>query len=298
MPEIVIKCPAKINLGLEILERGPDGYHGLRTVFQTIALYDELRIRVDAGSGVEIECNVPELATESNLVVRAAKKVLEHTGLRKRVRLALTKNIPAGGGLGGGSSDAAGVLRALPRLLRRPLALEQALAIAAELGADVPFFLLGGRAVGLGIGAELYPLPDVPARPLVVVHPGVHVSTAEAYRKLDEARKGDAQTLTTQAIEHKMFSFCASVIWRRWDRLGNDFEPVVFSAYPELARLKGYLIRAGASPALLSGSGSAMFGMFDSGAAARLAAARIRARWHGWRVWVTRTVRRERSAEY
>jgi len=298
-----VRCPAKINLGLEVLGKRPDGYHELRTVFQTIALYDELKmemVRGRRGQAVEMCCNLPELASGSNQAARAAETVMAELGVRRRLRLVLEKRIPPGSGLGGGSSNAAGVLRELPRLLGRHLEPERTLTLAAELGADVPFFLVGGRAVGLGRGDEVYPLPDLPARPVVVVHPGLHISTADAYRRLDDARgsvpERGRKSLTTAASGHNILSFSASVQSCSGNRLKNDFEPVVFSAYPELARLREVLARAGASPALLSGSGSAMFGMFDSQAAARRAASQVRRRWPGWQVWVTRTVSRQELA--
>ena len=306
-----VKCPAKINLGLQVLGRRPDGYHELRTVFQTIALHDELHLEEEkAARTAKVElsvCGGGEGDVEGggdgadaiglpNLASVAAEAVLKELGVQRMVRLALYKKIPPGSGLGGGSSDAAAVLQALPAWLGRPLALERRLALAAELGADVPFFLVGGQAIGLGRGTEVYPLPEIPPLPLVVVHPGLHVSTADAYRRLDQARGNPEPlgpaALTSATAAPTILSFCAIVCNRRWDRLENDFETVVFSAYPELARLKTALTRAGASAALLSGSGSAVFGIFDSGAAARHAAARLRRRWPRWQVWVTRTVSR------
>ena len=307
-----VKCPAKINLGLQVLGRRPDGYHELRTVFQTIALHDELHLEEERAAGTaKVELCVAggsdglEAVGQPNLAALAAEAVLKELRVRRRVRLVLYKKIPPGSGLGGGSSDAAAVLRALPTWLGRPLAPERRLALAAELGADVPFFLVGGQAIGLGRGTEVYPLPDVPALPLVVVHSGLHISTADAYRRLDQAR-GNVDTLrpvpmalTTATAEPSMVSFCAVVCSRRWDRLKSDFEPVVFSTYPELRRIKTALTRAGASAALLSGSGSAVFGIFDSGTAARHATARLRCRWPRWQVWVTRTVsRRELEREW
>ncbi len=310
-----LKCPAKVNLGLRVLERRPDGYHELRTVFQTIGIYDRMRVEVEKTAGparVDFSCNVPELNTGSNLAARAARAILDELKVRRRARIVLDKIIPAGSGLGGGSSDAAAILLVLPGLLGRALAPERQFALAADLGADVPFFLLGGRAIGLGRGTEVYPLPDSPNRYLVVVHPGLPVSTAEAYQRLDRARQEDrrrspldrekpeknspAGTLTTAAAGRIISSFSSIVSQPQWDRLKNDFEPVVFSAHPELARLKRFLARAGATPTLLCGSGSAMFGMFDSAAAARQAAERVRRRWPEWRVWVTRTVSRRQLA--
>ena len=309
-----VKCPAKINLGLQVLGRRPDGYHELRTVFQTIALHDELhleeekaaataKVELSVCGGVEGDGDAAEAIGLPNLASVAAEAVLKELGMRRMVRLALYKKIPPGSGLGGGSSDAAAVLQALPAWLGRPLALERRLALAAELGADVPFFLVGGQAIGLGRGTEVYPLPEVPALPLVVVHPGLYVSTVDAYRRLDQARGNPKPlgpvALTSATAAPTIFSFCAIVCNRRWDRLENDFERVVFSTYPELARLKTALTRAGASAALLSGSGSAVFGVFDSGTAARHAAARLRRRWPRWQVWVTRTVsRRELEREW
>jgi 4-diphosphocytidyl-2-C-methyl-D-erythritol kinase len=304
-----------VNLGLLVSPPGADGYHDLHTVFQAVGIYDELRIEAERArrGAVEVECDVPSLTGPENLVVRATEAVLQELRLKAEVKLRLRKRIPLGGGMGGGSSDAAGVLRALPPLLGRPLPLSRLLEIGARLGADVPFFLIGGRAAGLGRGTEVFPLPEEPPRPVVVVHPDFHVSTAEAYQKLDESRRSAGQaeglvpcqdaataaaTLTSGAQDHMIFYFCASIYRRRWDRLANHFEPVVFSAYPQLARLKRLLLRAGASPALLSGSGSAMFGMFAAVAAARQAAAQVREQWPQWSVWVTRTLRgRKPSSE-
>lgn len=284
-----------------------DGYHELRTVFQTVGLHDRLGIGVDPGSrraDVVLDCDLAGIGGPDNLAVRAARAVLEETGVRRRVRLQLRKQVPMGAGLGGGSSDAAAVLRNLPALLGRRLAFARRLEMAEALGADVPYFLVGGLAVGLGRGSEVYPQADFRPRPVVIVYPGLHVSTADAYRRLDDARRpaspagagspaaAPAPSLTSPAEANKILSFCALLYEGQWDRLENDFEPVVFSASPELARLKRFLLRAGASPALLCGSGSAMFAMYETGAAARRAAARARRQWPRWQVWVTRTVTR------
>jgi 4-diphosphocytidyl-2-C-methyl-D-erythritol kinase len=252
---------AKINLGLHVLYRRPDDFHELRTVFQTASLADriELEYRRSATRGVELTCNVAELAGAENLAARAALALLEETGSRGEVRLRLEKRIPASAGLGGGSSDAAAVLRALGYVLRPrpdPAVLHR---VAASLGSDVPFFLAGGRALGIGRGAEIYPLPDLPVRWLVIVAPGIPISTAEAYRRLSPG-------LTSGSWEAKIDRFCSSVCEHGWGdfraELENDFEAVVFRMHPELERLKARLLRLGARPALLCGSGSALFGMF------------------------------------
>lgn len=277
-----VRCYAKVNLGLCVLGRRADGYHELRTVFQTISLHDTLEAWRERGRrGVRLECDVAELAGAENLAARAAELMLGELGLRMQVRLRLRKRIPAGAGLGGGSSDAAAALRAVERLAGRRLPLEREMELAASLGADVPFFLVGGTALGLGRGSEVYPLPEQAPRPLVVVYPGLSINTAEAYA-----------SLTVSAEADSILSFGAWAGLRRGDRLKNDFEPVVFSTYPQLARLKRHLVQAGASPALLSGSGSAVYGFFGSRQKAERAGRAIQLRHPGWRVWVVRTVAR------
>jgi 4-diphosphocytidyl-2-C-methyl-D-erythritol kinase len=177
----------------------------------------------------------------------------------------LVKRIPMGAGLGGGSSDAAAVLLALPALAGRIIPLPDLTAMAAELGSDVPFFLLGGAAVGIGRGTELFPLPDTPLLPGVLLTPGVHVNTAQAYRDL-------SPRLTTDLQRNKMYSF-QSLTWGGKGLAGaqNDFEDVVFEQHPPLAALKKRLVRAGATAALMTGSGSALFGLFPDAEASRRA---------------------------
>jgi 4-diphosphocytidyl-2-C-methyl-D-erythritol kinase len=177
----------------------------------------------------------------------------------------IRKRIPLGAGLGGGSSDAAAVLLALPVLAGREVELPELCALAEQLGSDVPFFLLGGRAVGIGRGSELFPLPDEPAAAGLLVVPAVHVSTSEAYRRL-------SPRLTSESQQNKIFSF-QSQTWRRGGRepACNDFEAVVFRQHRSLARLKKRLIGSGASVAMMTGSGSGVFGLFDTRQEATLA---------------------------
>ena len=182
-------APAKINLGLRVLNRRSDGYHELRTIFQTISLADHLTVGYDPrGDGeVELDCDDISLSTKDNLAVRAAESLLRAGAWRGRVAIELKKRIPAGAGLGGGSSDAAAVLLALGRLLKPRPHTAMLAEVAAELGSDVPFFLHGGTAVGLGRGEEVYPLPDQPRRRLVLVTPEIFVSSdrslSRRYRK-------------------------------------------------------------------------------------------------------------------
>ncbi|MBI3664865.1 MAG: 4-(cytidine 5'-diphospho)-2-C-methyl-D-erythritol kinase [Acidobacteria bacterium] len=264
MSAIRVEALAKINLGLRVLYRRPDNFHELRTVFQTISLADriDLQYRRSGGPAIELTCNRAELSGLHNLAARAARRLLEATGNIGRVSLQLEKRIPVGAGLGGGSSDAAAVLWALGSLLRPLPPRELLFHLAAELGSDVPYFLLGGRALGVGRGTEVYPLADSPARWLLVVAPSIAVSTAEAYRRL-------APHLTSSRWEDKIDRFCSVICVpeqgpARDFKLDpeNDFEAVVFRLYPELERLKARLGELGARPALLCGSGSALFGLF------------------------------------
>jgi 4-diphosphocytidyl-2-C-methyl-D-erythritol kinase len=250
-----LRAFAKLNLDLRVLGKRPDGYHELRTVFQTISLADSLEIAFTPARKTIVELE-DALAIPDNLVTRAAHLALEAMRTGGRVEMRLTKRIPMGAGLGGGSSDAAAVLLALPVLAGRGLDLPKLSELAQQLGSDVPFFLLGGTAVGIGRGAELFPLPDGPAQNALVVAPGVHVSTAQAYRDL-------SPRLTSESQQNKIFSF-QSQVWGRgvgWLPC-NDFEEVVFPQHPSLAAIKKGLLRAGATVALMTGSGSALFGLY------------------------------------
>jgi len=264
MPSLRVQALAKVNLGLRVLHRRPDQFHELRTVFQTISLADRMEIHYRPGRGrsIVLTCDRPELAGSHNLAARAANRLLQASGKGGQVRIHIEKRIPVAAGLGGGSSDAAAVLRALGSLLGPPPGPETLLRLAAELGSDVPFFLLGGRALGLGRGTDVYPMADPPTEWLVVAAPPIEVSTAEAYRRL-------SPHLTRRRRQAKIYGFCSricadepgpgGVVAVDWE---NDFEQVVFRMYPELEKLKARLETLGARPALLCGSGSALFGRF------------------------------------
>jgi 4-diphosphocytidyl-2-C-methyl-D-erythritol kinase len=258
-----VRALAKVNLDLRVLGKRPDGYHELRTVFQTVSLADTLELAFTPGKRTEIEladsANIPD-----NLVARAAHLVLEAMRRAGRLEMRLAKRIPMGAGLGGGSSDAAAVLLALPVLAGGVLDFATLAEIAAQLGSDVNFFLFGGAAAGIGRGTELFPLPDTPQRYGVLVAPGVHVSTAEAYRAL-------SPRLTLELQQNKISCFQSLLWFGGQGSAANDFEPVVFSRHRQLAGLKRKLIRAGADPAMMTGSGSALFGFYASRADAAAA---------------------------
>ena len=252
-----LRSLAKINLDLRVLNKRPDGYHELRSIFQTISLADVIDVQYQPGrTRIDIKSNVN---ITDNLIVRAADSVMKVTRRTGRLGFVLQKRIPIGGGLGGGSSNAAAILLALPLLLGKPLPTEKLMELGAALGSDVPFFLLGGTAVGLGRGTELYPLPDVQPRPALLIAPGIHVSTKEAYAQLGRELTSDS----ARSIDRFQ-----STAWRIADSSPdegvNDFERVVFHQHPQLKSIKGKLLKLGARPALMSGSGSSLFGIFPS----------------------------------
>ena len=271
MSEVRIPALAKINLRLEVLGKRSDGFHELRTIFQTISLKDEVRLQSTRKPGVELIVRGNDLlaneAIEKNLVHRAVDVLRREFQLCGGVAIELRKSIPAGRGLGGGSSDAAAALVGYLRLIKKQLSRKRLFEIAASLGADVPFFLEGGRALGIGKGDEIYPLPDIPRLQLLVVSPAtVHVSTPDAYRWLS------ASQLTNSPENPKLYQFCALAWSLAGSPLLNDFEEVVFQQHPRLAEIKRDLLQNGATEALLAGSGSAVFGVFPSPAKARRAA--------------------------
>jgi 4-diphosphocytidyl-2-C-methyl-D-erythritol kinase len=273
MPEVRIPAFAKINLRLDILGKRPDGFHELRTIFQTISLHDELRLRASRRPKIalSIEGNQPLSAEppDKNLVYRAVEALRRELGIRGGVEIVLKKAIPAGRGLGGGSSDAAAALLGYLKFTRKRLPPARLLEIASSLGADVPFFLRGGRALGLNKGDEIYPLPDIPKLNILVVSPKeIHVPTPDAYRWL----KAKPFELTKSAITSKLFEFCALCWSSQRTGLSNDFEGPVFRRHPRLDRIKRVLLQRGAAEASLAGSGSAVFGVFPSPAMARRAA--------------------------
>jgi 4-diphosphocytidyl-2-C-methyl-D-erythritol kinase len=260
---------AKINSCLHIIAKRPDGYHELRTIFQTISLRDtvHLTFRRDSG-GFEyfFTSDDPTMVNNDNLVTRAVQAFQREFGLSGSLSVHLEKKIPVARGLGGGSSDAAATLIGLMRLTGTSLPLAKMIKLAASLGADVPFFLFGGRALAVNRGDEIYPLADLPKRSVVVVSPqGIGVSTKDAY-------EWASAELTKDSEPHKLFRFCALCWSRQESRLSNDFESPVFRRHPRLEEIRAGLLKRGAADAALAGSGSAVFGIFRNPAQARRSA--------------------------
>jgi 4-diphosphocytidyl-2-C-methyl-D-erythritol kinase len=269
---------AKLNLDLRVLHKRGDGYHEIRTIFQSISLKDTIGIEahLKKRTQIDVSCslNIPD-----NLVIRAAQAVLDYLRVSVWVRFVLRKRIPMGAGLGGGSSNAAAVLIALPALLGRPIPLIELIRLSESLGSDVPFFLLGGTAVGLGRGTELYPLPDMPSRHAVVVSTGVHVSTADAYKALGRSitLSGNAQRDSPILREFQTTAWAVGASGLSTVPFRNDFEEPVFDQHAELPIIIRKLSRWGAKPAQMTGSGSGIFGIFETATQAYAAAARFRA---------------------
>jgi 4-diphosphocytidyl-2-C-methyl-D-erythritol kinase len=266
---------AKLNLDLRVLHKRPDGFHEVRTIFQTISLADRIEIEFERAKRTQIDLT-SSIDIRDNLVVRSAKMVLEHLRIHAWVRFVLDKRIPMGAGLGGGSSNAAAVLLALPALAGKPLPADVEVRFAEMLGSDVPFFLKGGTAVGIGRGTELYPLADQPAHHGLVVFTGVHVSTAEAYQALGHTVTTALTSPGESPILREFQTIAGSFEGSRLEQLPlkNDFEVAVFKTHPELAVVVRKLRKLGAQPALMTGSGSALFGIFpNAGAVSRATAA-------------------------
>ncbi len=278
---------AKVNLALSVLGRRADGFHEIRTVFQTISLGDEIEIL--PSTTLELSCEgLSEVPITENLVWKAACQLAQAVPGERGARLTLRKRVPPGSGLGGGSGDAAATLIGLCRFWGLSLSGAQLQCIAAGLGSDVPFFLQGGTALGAGRGEEIYPLPELEATNLLIIIPSVHISTAEAYRSLSLG-------LTSMGSTHKIQSFCGRLREGRscLDAIFNDFEASILPAYPAVREARDFLMARGATTALLSGSGSSVFGFF-SDEESTLAASRIAQR-ETWRVFPAKTLT---SAEY
>ena len=366
---VTVPSFAKINLGLRIGARRPDGFHELRTVYQTIALRDTIRVSVAHGSGIEIRCDDPRVpCDETNTCHKIVERAMHALKARGRVTIKIEKRLPVQGGLGGASGNAVAALLALELALKKRLSDAERLRIATEVGSDVPLFLIGGTVLGVGRGEEIYPLPDLPAMPCVIALPAIAVSTPKAFAKWDEmcgagalaretprlnpchsepasggeepaspGRKAGSsppskarmlgmtsphseQKLTSPTQSDRMLKFSREIsAWlsavpgssgRRRSgvsargggraenllldlvRTGieNDFERVVFPQYPELGEVKRVLEQAGTRYASLSGSGSAIYGLFASREAATAAAAKLTRR--GTRALVTSTLTR------
>ncbi len=338
---VSVRSFAKINLGLCIGPKRSDGFHELRTVYQTVGLHDVIRVRVERGSGIEIRCTDPRVpADSSNTCHGMIERAMAGLAMKRRIVIEIEKRLPVQGGLGGASSNAVAALLGLEMALKKEIPASERLRIAAEVGSDVPLFLVGGTVLGVGRGEDVYPLPDVPSLAIVIATPEIGVSTPRAFADWDalmsraekpaelrsastggDARRSTGQRLTAdkshdstreksrklteQGASDRMIGFSRKVsswlssVPRKGGRFSgvpasgrgraetllldlvrtgieNDFEQVVFPQSPALRDVKCALERAGAVYASLSGSGSALYGLFRAKEAAERAATRLR----------------------
>ncbi len=268
-----LRAPAKINWFLSVLGRRDDGYHDIRSLMQTVDLYDTLTF--EAAGSLEVISDIPGLAEGDNLVMHAARAVRKAADPGRGARIRVTKEIPVAAGLGGGSSDAAATIIGLNRFWGLGLDPEALHKIAASIGSDVPFFIDAGLAVAEGRGERITVLQDAPEVSLLLVNPGIAVSTAWAYRSWQIG-------LTKKTIDIKLF--CQTLARKDFNSLPvmlvNDLEDAVIAAHPEIGRIKGDLVRYGAAAAAMSGSGSTVFGVFSSPEEANRAADRMGQYWN------------------
>jgi 4-diphosphocytidyl-2-C-methyl-D-erythritol kinase len=277
---VKLAAPAKVNLHLRVLAREESGFHQLETLFCAIDLCDEIDL-APALPGLRLLVHGPDLGPpDKNLVIRAAQAFQQATELEPALEITLLKRIPAGAGLGGGSSDAAATLRGLNTMYGRPLSHAALLDIAGRLGSDVPFFLCGSPlALAWGRGERLLALPPLPPAPVLLVLSPFEVSTPEAYQALADHRVNEPAPIASSVQRLGNLASWSGVA----EIAQNDFETVVFSMHPQLGDIKTELLDQGAIVALLSGSGSAMFAVFADPDTLTAAAPAIEERFPGTR---------------
>src|SRR5579872_3354929 len=299
MPIIAARSFAKINIGLRIGPLREDRFHELRTLYQTLALHDVIRVEVSRGSGLEILCADPRVpADETNTCWRVAERVLKTLKARRKVRITIEKKLPVQGGMGAASSNAVATLLALERALEARLTAADRWNIAAAVGSDLPLFLIGGTVLGGGRGEEVCAVEDLPSLACVAATPTLGVSTPKAFAEWD--RRQDELTAASRSdtinwFSRSVYEWMSGSIFsptgvpdKDWDRaeallldlvragIENDFETVVFPMYPALREVKRALERNGACYASLSGSGSTVYGLFKNRQAAAQAAGALR----------------------
>ncbi len=314
---VTVRSFGKINLGLYIGSLFRNGFHQLRTIYQTIALCDVIKVTAANGAGIEIKCKDDRVPSdESNTCWRVADRVLKALKRRNKITIQIEKTLPVQGGVGAASSNAVATMLAMERELGEALSPDDRLSIASAVGSDLPLFLVGGTVLGIGRGEEVFPLFDLPEAPLVIVAPAVGVSTPQAFADWD-LLAAKSPELTGPDGAARINGFSRSVFaWLTGSIAGvpsksgsraekvattplldlvragieNDFERVVFPQYPELREVKRVLERQGAKYASLSGSGSTLYGVFESSEAAEQAAQKLSA--DGLNAVATRTISR------
>lgn len=274
-----LKSYAKINLGLEITGKRPDGYHTLKTVFQTVDLFDTITVKENRSGDIRLSGDNPSIAWDQNNTIRRAfDAVFTNCHVNRGFDVFVEKRIPAGAGLGGGSSNAAVILLFLNDYFNLDLTLETLTGIGAEIGADVPFFLVGGTVLAEGIGEKMTPLPDEEEKRLDIVVPSINVSTGLIFSRF---------VLTSKSIKSKIDTFVKS---QNHTILENDLEKVTFDLFPEVGRIKEEMKTFAYDLVLMSGSGSTVYGVCAEQTPGLQA---LKERFPGTNVWVTQSLSRK-----
>lgn len=288
MNYLSIQSPAKINLGLKTIARRKDGYHQLETVFQQVQLSDVIHFE-NTPDTTKFTCTETSLISEGNLICKAAILLSKKFSLKRGVTVHLEKNIPIAAGLGGGSSNAAITLQVLNRIWELNLRQSELIEMAKDLGADVPFFLYGARAIGTERGDQLSPLPNHHKYPIVLVNPGIGISAAWVYKNLNLGLTNNRNDIKLLALALR-----GGDIQQIGKLLFNDLESVLLPRFPVLEKIKALLIQSGAAGTIVSGSGSTVFAIFENLQKAEKAAKSIKD--YGgknWRVFLTETLTEE-----
>lgn len=281
MNALTLFSPAKINLRLEILAKREDGYHEILTILQKISLYDEIYLQISPQKHISITIDDPSIPADTrNLAYKAASSLFKSQHVSQGLSITIKKSIPAGAGLGGGSSNAASVLQGVNKLLNLALSTDHLMHLAASIGADVPFFLFDNTALARGIGEKLCPVKLQERLWLLIICPNFRISTAWAYKKFKLLTKQQGNNKVKDYI--KNYEHAVSL-------LVNDLETVVMPAYPAIKKIKSDLIRTGASGSLMSGSGSSVFGIFPSAEQAKTALSLL-ALPDGYRVFMVHSI--------
>lgn len=266
MNRCILKAYAKVNLGLDVTGRLPDGYHQVKMIMQSVGIYDELTLE-KTPEGISLSADSGEIPTdENNLICKAARLMQETFRIPGGVRFHLKKHIPIAAGMAGGSTDAAAAMKGMNTLFQLGIPVRELMALSVSVGADVPYCILGGTALAEGIGEKLTPLPSPPACQVLVIKPGIGVSTKYVYEHLDAA-----DSLSHPDIDGMVNALKEGSLQGILDRMGNVLETVTVPAYPVIRDIKEKMLSSGASGSLMSGSGPTVFGIFTDPEKARLA---------------------------
>ena len=286
MQSVQERAYAKINIGLDVLRRRPDGYHEVKMIMQTVDIYDDLLLEKTSAPGIYLQTDNEELPTgQDNLICRAAALLMKEKGISEGVKITLTKRIPIAAGMAGGSSDAAAAMRGLNALFDMGCPVEELQRLGVKLGADIPYCIVGGTMLSEGIGEMLTPLPAPPDAHLVAAKPDINVSTALVYGNLHVERLKDHPD-----IDGMVQALSAGSLSGICDRLGNVLETVTAAEYPVIEEIKDVMRSQGAQNALMSGSGPTVFGIFTDRKQAEAAAEAIEKHKLAGQIFVTKWV--------